>query len=111
MEVIQHKGCNSNQAKALIKAKKAGTVTITATAKDGSGKKAACKITVKNQVKPAPTPVTVKSVKAIGMMQVQVELTGAKELSSSVLKSIKESTPLAVIRRNVILIRLRPPIR
>ena len=75
--------------KGIVTAKKAGTVTITATAKDGSGKKAACKITVKNQVKPAPTPVTVKSVKAIGMMQVQVELTGAKELSSSDFKIYK----------------------
>ncbi len=75
--------------KGVVTAKKAGTVTITATAKDGSGKKAACKITVKNQVKPAPTPVTVKSVKAIGMMQVQVELTGAKELSSSDFKIYK----------------------
>ena len=75
--------------KGVVTAKKAGTVTITATAKDGSGKKAACKITVKNQVKPAPTPVTVKSVKAIGMMQVQVELTCAKELSSSDFKIYK----------------------
>ena len=75
--------------KGVVTAKKAGTVTITATAKDGSGKKAACKITVKNQVKPAPTPVTVKSVKAIGMMQVQVELTGTKELSSSDFKIYK----------------------
>ena len=75
--------------KGVVTAKKAGTVTITATAKDGSGKKAACKITVKNQVKPAPAPVTVKSVKAIGMMQVQVELTGAKELSSSDFKIYK----------------------
>jgi len=75
--------------KGVVTAKKAGTVTITATAKDGSGKKAACKITVKNQVKPAPTPVTVKSVKAIGMMQVQVELTGAKKLSSSDFKIYK----------------------
>ena len=75
--------------KGVVKAKKAGTVTITATAKDGSGKKATCKITVKNKVKPAPAPVTVKSVKAIGMMQVQVELTGAKELSSSDFKIYK----------------------
>ena len=76
-------------SKGVVKAKKAGTVTITATAKDGSGKKATCKITVKNKVKPAPAPVTVKSVKAIGMMQVQVELTGAKELSSSDFKIYK----------------------
>ena len=33
-------------SKGVVKAKKAGTATITATAKDGSGKKAACKITV-----------------------------------------------------------------
>ena len=76
-------------SKGVVKAKKAGTVTITATAKDGSGKKATCKITVKNKVKPALAPVTVKSVKAIGMMQVQVELTGAKDLSSSDFKIYK----------------------
>ena len=34
-------------SKGVVKAKKEGTVTITATAKDGSGKKATCKITVK----------------------------------------------------------------
>ena len=34
----------------------AGTVTITATANDGSGKKATCKITVKQVVTPPPQP-------------------------------------------------------
>lgn len=45
-------------SKGVVKAKKAGTVTITAIAKDGSGTKASCKITVKKAAnpKPAPTP-------------------------------------------------------
>ena len=47
-------------SKGVVKAKKAGTVKITATAKDGSGKKATCKVTVKKAavVKPDnPAPV------------------------------------------------------
>lgn len=44
-------------SKGVVKAKKAGTVTIIATAKDGSGKKATCKITVKKAAaKPNPIP-------------------------------------------------------
>lgn len=37
-------------SKGVVTGKKKGTVTITATAKDGSGKKAVCKISVKNAV-------------------------------------------------------------
>ena len=95
--------------KGVVTAKKAGTVTITATAKDGSGKKAACKITVKNQVKPAPAPVTVKSVKAIGMMQVQVELTGAKELSSSDFKIYKRKYSFGSYKKECNIDSLKTP--
>ena len=60
-------------SKGVVKAKKAGTATITATAKDGSGKKATCKVTVKkaSAAKPAdPTPAApdyaIKSMKVLG---------------------------------------------
>lgn len=46
-------------SKGVVTAKKAGTVTITAKATDGSGKKATCKITIKEkQTTPPDQPVT-----------------------------------------------------
>lgn len=44
-------------SKGVVKGVKAGTATITATAKDGSKKKATCKVTVKKPSTPTPTPV------------------------------------------------------
>ena len=43
-------------SKGIVVGKKAGTVTITATAKDGSKKKASCKVTVKTAVPKPNTP-------------------------------------------------------
>ena len=76
-------------SKGVVKAKKAGTVTITATAKDGSGKKAACKITVKKKttVKPAdpePTaPTVIKSLTILGNADIQVVLSAKQALKAS----------------------------
>ena len=82
-------------SKGVVKAKKAGTVTITATAKDGSGKKAACKITVKKKktAKPAndPTPippaptgsVVIKSLTILGNADIQVVLSAKQALKAS----------------------------
>ncbi len=81
-------------SKGIVKAKKAGTVTITAIAKDGSGKKATCKITVKKKtVKPAndPTPVTptptepvvINSLTILGNADIQVVLSAEQALSAS----------------------------
>ena len=76
-------------SKGVVKAKKAGTVTITATAKDGSGKKAACKITVnkKTTVKPAdpePTaPTVIKSLTILGNADIQVVLSAKQALKAS----------------------------
>ena len=68
-------------SKGVVKAKKAGTVTITATAKDGSGKKATCKVTVKKKtVNPAPItptpvePVVIKSLTILGNADIQVRV-------------------------------------
>ena len=82
-------------SKGVVKAKKAGTATITATAKDGSGKKAACKITVKKKktAKPAndPTPippaptgsVVIKSLTILGNADIQVVLSAKQALKAS----------------------------
>ena len=77
-------------SKGVVKAKKAGTVTITATAKDGSGKKAACKITVKKKtVNPAPItptpvePVVIKSLTILGNADIQVVLSAKQALKAS----------------------------
>ena len=58
-------------SKGVVKAKKEGTVTITATAKDGSGKKATCKITVKKaaSIIPIPTPEEPLIVKSLNIAQ------------------------------------------
>ena len=58
-------------SKGVVKAKKAGTVKITATAKDGSGKKATCKITVKKaaSIIPIPTPEEPLIVKSLNIAQ------------------------------------------
>ena len=76
-------------SKGVVKAKKVGTVTITAIAKDGSGKKAACKITVKKKttVKPAdpePTaPTVIKSLTILGNADIQVVLSAKQALKAS----------------------------
>ena len=44
-------------SKGVVTGVKAGTATITATAKDGSKKKATCKVTVKKASTPTPTPI------------------------------------------------------
>ncbi len=54
-------------SKGVVKAVKAGTVKITATAKDGSGKKKTCKIKVVN-------PITVKSVQVLNGSSLKVTL-------------------------------------
>ena len=58
-------------SKGVVKAKKAGTVKITATAKDGSGKKAICKVTVKKaaSIIPIPTPEEPLIVKSLNIAQ------------------------------------------
>ena len=76
-------------SKGVVKAKKAGTVTITATAKDGSGKKASCKVTVKkvSAAKPDnPVPVTplgIKSVKIVQGDMMEVTFTKATALTAA----------------------------
>lgn len=51
-----NKGVATVTSKGVVKGVKAGTATITATAKDGSKKKATCKVTVKAASTPTPTP-------------------------------------------------------
>ena len=77
-------------SKGVVKAKKAGTVTITATAKDGSGKKATCKVTVKKKtVNPAPItptpvePVVIKSLTILENADIQVVLSAKQALKAS----------------------------
>ena len=77
-------------SKGVVKAKKAGTVTITATAKDGSGKKASCKVTVKkaSAAKPvAPTPAVpdyaIKSMKVVGVESIEITLSKAVVLTKA----------------------------
>ena len=73
-------------SKGVVKAKKAGTVTITATAKDGSGKKASCKITVKKAaVTPVvpEIPVVLQNVSIVNKAVIQVTLNKAKALQTS----------------------------
>lgn len=77
--------------KGVVTAKKAGTVTITAIAKDGSGKKASCRITVKkasSDPTPAPTPtpekpLAIQTVDILSKSVIQVTLTGAVILQDS----------------------------
>lgn len=59
-------------SKGAVKAVTAGTATITATAKDGSGKKATCKITVT-----APTPPTPPTPQDISVVSVTLNKTSA----------------------------------
>ena len=76
-------------SKGVVKAKNAGTVKITATAKDGSGKKASCKVTVKkvSAAKPDnPVPVTplgIKSVKIVQDDMMEVTFTKATALTAA----------------------------
>ena len=53
-------------AAGVVKAKRAGSATITATAKDGSGKKAYCKVTVKKKTSGSQTEERVKSLSLNG---------------------------------------------
>lgn len=71
----------SVNSKGVVSAKKAGTVTITATAKDGSKKKASCKVTVKKTSKPASdkrvSKIIVSSKKSVninGTLQLKVSV-------------------------------------
>ena len=77
-------------SKGIVKAKKAGTVTITATAKDGSGKKASCKVTVKKASAAKPvdqTPVApdyaIKSMKVVGVESIEITLSKAVVLTKA----------------------------
>ena len=76
-------------SKGVVKAKKAGTVKITATAKDGSGKKATCKVTVKKAavVKPdnqAPViPLSIQSMKIVQDDMMEVTFTKATALTAA----------------------------
>ena len=76
-------------SKVVVKAKKAGTVTITATAKDGSGKKASCKVTVKKASAAKPdnpvpvTPLGIKSVKIVQGDMMEVTFTKATVLTAA----------------------------
>ena len=77
-------------SKGVVKAKKAGTVTITATAKDGSGKKASCKVTVKkaSAAKPVdPTPAApdyaIKSMKVLGVESIEITFSKAVVLTKA----------------------------
>ena len=76
-------------SKGVVKAKKAGTVTITATAKDGSGKKASCKVTVKKASAAKPdnpvpvTPLGIKSVKIVQGDMMEVTFTKATVLTAA----------------------------
>ena len=83
-------------SKGVVKAKKAGMVKITATAKDGSGKKAVCKITVKKtetvnpkpddpkQEEPTPeTPLDIKSMKIVQADMMEVTFTKATALTAA----------------------------
>ena len=69
---------------------KNGTVTITATAKDGSGKKASCKVTVKkaSAAKPVdPVPAVpdyaIKSMKVVGVESIEITLSKAVVLTKA----------------------------
>ena len=77
-------------SKGVVKAKKAGTATITATAKDGSGKKASCKVTIKkaSAAKPAdPTPAApdyaIKSMKVLGVESIEITFSKAVVLTKA----------------------------
>lgn len=69
-------------SKGVVKAVKAGTAKITATAADGSGKKASCTVTVTNPAN-AVIPVKVASVSALNHRTLKVSLTGAQALTAS----------------------------
>lgn len=72
-------------AKGKVKAKKKGTATITATAADGSGKKATCKVTVKEASSSSSTAATV-SVTSIALNATESALTvnTTKQLTATV---------------------------
>jgi hypothetical protein len=61
--------------KGVVTTKKAGTVNITAMAKDGSGKKGTCTIKVMN-------PLTITSLKAVEECKIQVTLSDAYKLAA-----------------------------
>lgn len=63
-------------AKGVVKGVKAGKVKITAIAKDGSGKKSTCAVTVKDSL-------DIKSIKALNGHSIQVTLSGARTLGVS----------------------------
>jgi uncharacterized protein YjdB len=63
-------------SKGVVKGVKAGTATITATAADGSGKKATYKVKVVNSI-------SIKSVKVVNSYSVQVTLSDAYKLTAS----------------------------
>lgn len=69
-------------SKGVVKAVKAGTAKITATAADGSGKMASCTVTVTNPAD-AVIPVKVASVSALNPRTLKVSLTGAQALAAS----------------------------
>ena len=76
-------------SKGVVKAKKAGMVKITATAKDGSGKKATCKVTVKKAAivkpdNPAPViPLSIQSMKIVQDDMMEVTFTKATALTAA----------------------------
>ena len=76
-------------SKGVVKAKKDGTVKITATAKDGSGKKATCKVTVKKAAvvkpdNPAPVvPLSIQSMKIVQDDMMEVTFTKATALTAA----------------------------
>ena len=71
----------SVNSKGVVSAKEAGTVTITATAKDGSKKKASCKVTVKKASKPASDK---RVSKIIVSSKKSVNINGTLQLNVSV---------------------------
>lgn len=76
-----NKSIASVNSKGVVSAKKAGTVTITATAKDGSKKKASCKVTVKKASKSASDK---RVSKIIVSSKKSVNINGTLQLNVSV---------------------------
>ncbi len=71
-------------SKGVVTAKKAGTVTITAKAKDGSGKKAVCKVAVKQPVK----KISIKPTSAKIKVKMQYPLTVKVEPGDATSKAL-----------------------
>lgn len=80
----------------VVSAKKAGTVTITATAKDGSGKKAACKIKVIN-------PLKITSLKATDACTIQIKISDAYKLAASDFAVMTKEYGVGSYRKNCII--------